>query len=283
MSDNAASPLVKYTRQPKLYIDLPSKGVWYPKDKLEKSEELEVYSMTATDEIAIKTPDGLYTGQTVVRLIQNCVPAIKDAWYVPSCDLEYILGAIRLATYGDSIEMKSKCKECEAEDAYSVSTQSILDHLVQSQFQSEVAVDDIVIKIRPLTYKEVTELQQTTLFVQRAIVKKLNSLEASSEEDGAKSEAYIKELYDKINSATQDGIINSVIAIDTPEGAETNLQFIREFLLNAGEPKYYNALTDLYQKNGIRIKAPESTIQCSECEHEYKIRPQLDYASFFVR
>ena len=27
--------LAKFKRQPKLYIDLPSKGIWYPKDKLE--------------------------------------------------------------------------------------------------------------------------------------------------------------------------------------------------------------------------------------------------------
>ena len=49
------SPLTKYQRQPKQSIDLPSKGRWYSQGSLEKSEELEVFSMTASNEIATKT------------------------------------------------------------------------------------------------------------------------------------------------------------------------------------------------------------------------------------
>jgi len=59
--------LEKYQRQPKLYIDLPSKGRWYPPNALAKSDELAIYSMTASDEIATKTPDALFSGNTTVN------------------------------------------------------------------------------------------------------------------------------------------------------------------------------------------------------------------------
>ena len=40
--ENFTSPLQKYKRQPKLFIDLPSKGAWYSPQVAEKFEELEV-------------------------------------------------------------------------------------------------------------------------------------------------------------------------------------------------------------------------------------------------
>ena len=131
------TPLSKFKRQPKLYIDLPSKGIWYPKGKLNKFEEMEVYSMTANDEIAIKTPDALYTGQAITKVIQSCVPDILDPWLVPMTDIDYILASIRLASYGQDIQLSSTCKECGNEDNYTMEIQRILD-FVQTLTLEEV-------------------------------------------------------------------------------------------------------------------------------------------------
>ena len=60
------SPLKKFQRQPKIYIDLPSKGKYYesPGIMYENSyTNLAVFSMTANDEILYKTPDALINGQ----------------------------------------------------------------------------------------------------------------------------------------------------------------------------------------------------------------------------
>jgi len=279
MNENNQSPLEKYTRQPKLYIDLPSKGVWYPKTVLDKFEELEVYSMTASDEMALKTPDGLYTGNTVVRIIQNCIPAIKDAWYVPTVDLDYILGAIRLATYGDSLEVKTTCKECKNVDDFALSINDILQNIQSNQFVSEVKVIDLTVKIRPLTYKELTELQKTTLYVQRAILTQVNENKDSDE-----SKELVDQLMEKITTATQEAVVNSVIEVVTPDGeSETKPQFIKDFLLNASDSSYFNEIRKVYEDNGLRIKVKETKVSCSECETENTIQPQLDYANFFVR
>lgn len=57
--ENKKSPLQKFQRQPKLYIDLPSNGKWYNENIIADgtSTSLAVFSMTANDEIAFKTPD----------------------------------------------------------------------------------------------------------------------------------------------------------------------------------------------------------------------------------
>ena len=105
------SPLTKYQRQPKQSIDLPSKGRWYSQGSLEKSEELEVFSMTASNEIATKTPDTLLSGNTTVDIIKSCVPSIRNPWEIPLTDIYTILGVIRMASYGSSINAKNTCTE----------------------------------------------------------------------------------------------------------------------------------------------------------------------------
>ena len=100
-----SNPLETYFRQPAIYITLPSKGEYYPPDTLtfNENKEIAVYPMTAKDEIVMKTPDALLTGQSTVDVIQSCIPAIKDAWQMPSIDCDAALMTIRMATYGNKM------------------------------------------------------------------------------------------------------------------------------------------------------------------------------------
>ena len=85
-----ANPLMKFYRQPKIYLALPSKGHWYPEGSLDMPDngELPVFAMTAKDELTLKTPDALLNGAATVELIQSCIPNIKNAWQMPVLDLD---------------------------------------------------------------------------------------------------------------------------------------------------------------------------------------------------
>ena len=104
MTENT-NPLNKYFRQAAIHITLPSNGD-YPPHVITPSAtgEFPVMPMTAKDEIKFKTPDALMNGQGVVDVIQSCCPDIKDAWQIRSHDLDTILIAIRIATYGERAE-----------------------------------------------------------------------------------------------------------------------------------------------------------------------------------
>jgi hypothetical protein len=97
------NPLTSFMRQPKIYIRLPSQGLYWPDDSLlmPPNDELPVFSMTTKDELVFKTPDALMNGQAVVDVIQSCIPNIKNAWATPNLDLDVLLIAIRIATYGE--------------------------------------------------------------------------------------------------------------------------------------------------------------------------------------
>ena len=115
-----SSPLSAYYRQPKIYVSLPSKGNYYVEGALDKSEDgtYAVYSMTAKDELMFKTPDALLSGQSTVAVINSCIPSIKDPWKLPTIDLDAILVAIRIATYGENMDIDTECPACKEEQRY---------------------------------------------------------------------------------------------------------------------------------------------------------------------
>jgi hypothetical protein len=276
--ENKTSPLQKYKRQPKLYIDLPSKGVWFPKNQIDKSEELEVYSMSANDEIGLKTPDALYSGLAVKRLIESCIPSIKDAWFVPLRDLDYILAAIRLASYGETIELTNICPKCETKDTYGLQVQVMLEHLEKANPIYEVVINNFKFKLRPLTYKEITAFQQEVFQVRRTVQQLL-----SQAEDGEEKSDQTQKLYDKLKDKTLSTIAASVIEIVTPDGeSETTPAFISDFIIN-GDKDYYNGLQDLFEDNQKKLRLPDTEVECSSCGNKTNVNPDLDYSNFFVR
>ena len=101
-----SNPLNKYFRQPSVYIKLPS-DLGYSKDVIDMTSttELPVSPMTAMDEIKFKTPDALMNGQGVVDVIQSCIPNIKNAWEIVSYDLDTVFIGIRIATYGETMDI----------------------------------------------------------------------------------------------------------------------------------------------------------------------------------
>jgi hypothetical protein len=76
--------------------------------------------MTAKDELAFKTPDALLNGQAMVDVIQSCFPNIKNAWVAPMVDLDTIMIAIRLATYGEKMPFTHKVPGTDEEVEYEI-------------------------------------------------------------------------------------------------------------------------------------------------------------------
>ena len=114
MNPTAVNPLTKHFRQPALYLKLPSNGAYWPDNSLDLSAagELAIFPMTTRDEITLRTPDALLNGQGVVDVIKSCCPGIKDPWLMPSVDVDAVLVAVRVASYGDDMEVNSKCVHC---------------------------------------------------------------------------------------------------------------------------------------------------------------------------
>ena len=148
------NPLNKYYRQPSIYISLPSKGRYYSEDVYTSTQtgEIPVLPMTAKDEMAFKTPDAMINGQATVDVIKSCCPNIKDAWGMPSIDVDSVLIAIRIATYGNSMSFDSKCPHCGEDNTHDVDLGKPLNSLQCPDYSKYMQYKDLKIKFKPQLY-----------------------------------------------------------------------------------------------------------------------------------
>jgi hypothetical protein len=274
MSDN---PLSNYFRRPSIYITLPSKGKFYPEGTLELTEnnELPVYPMTAVDEITYRTPDALFNGTSIVEVIQSCMPSIKNAWVIPSIDLDTILSAIRIASYGHTLGIGTTCPKCEEEAEYGVDLRIIIEQMDVGEYNSTINVGDLEIHIRPLTYKDINE-SSLVQFEEQKIASVLEDADMSEE----KKLKLLSETFIKISNITITTMAKSVEYIKTPETLVSDAEQIDEFLHECDR-----AIFETIKNKVLTLRSNSELkplkIKCMECEHEYEQPFTLDMSNFF--
>jgi hypothetical protein len=225
-----ANPLSMFMRQPKIYISLPSGGQYWPPGSLEPTEtnSYPVYSMTAKDELLLQVPDALMNGQAVVDVIQNCIPNIKNAWVTPNIDIDVLLIAIRLATYGEKLATPITVTD-GIEYEYQVDLRNVLDDLLSTiSWDPIVPVsNELTIFVKPLTYKDITKASITTFETQKII--QIANNETLSDEDKTK---LFNESLAKLTEVTLGTVKSSIFKVDSSNGSTDNPQHISEFVNN---------------------------------------------------
>jgi hypothetical protein len=253
MPTTKSNPLAGFMRQPKIYVQLPSQGQYWPKGTLQMTEngEFPVFSMTARDELMFKTPDALLNGQSMVDVIQSCVPNIKNAWFCPTIDLDTILIAIRLATYGERLPLTHKIPNIDEEDNHELDLRLLLEQQRHNIWVEQVAIShDLVVFVKPLTYKH---LAQTSLksFETSRLLNAVND-ESTSEEQKV---AMFNESLQNLTKITVDLMSDAIYKIQTGETEVTDLKFISEFVNNVDKEifqKIQDHISSLKERNDIK-------------------------------
>lgn len=247
------NPLTAFMRQPKIFISLPSQGQFYPEGSIDMPEngQLAVYSMTARDELLLNVPDALMNGQAVIEVIQNCVPSIKNAWHIPSIDMDLLLLSIRLATYGELMSTPIKIAE-DFEYDYQVDLRIVMDSLLSQIVWDPVVpiYENLTVFVRPLNYKEMTKSAIQTFETQK-IIQAVNDDSLTEEQ----KQQIFKDSFVKLSGVTVGMVIDSIFRIDTEEGAVEDKEFIKEFVENCDKEifnRIQQHLEKLKEQNAIK-------------------------------
>jgi hypothetical protein len=272
----ATNPLQKYFRQPKIYVSLPSKGVYNNPGSIEQTENMPVYSMTGMDEILLKTPDALLNGEATVKIIESCCPSIKNAWELSNLDIDLILTAIRIATYGESMSVSYTCANCKSQSDYDVDVKTFIEHFDTCQYMNVVALGDINIKLRPLDYKEITEYNLKNFTLQRQLAQ---GLESNSDEEQQK---LVNNLFNQLADIQADVYLQGIESVEIPEGVVDRQEFIKEWLANS-ESSVYEAIKTQIDLNRKNWRLPPNNVVCPDCGTDGQFDIDLDQAGFFVR
>ena len=271
------NPLRKHFRQPAIYLKLPSAGKFYPAGSIimPANNELPVLPMTAMDEITGRTPDALFNGTAVAELVKSCIPSIIDAWAAPVSDFNALLVAIRLASYGHSMEIGTTCPKCNASHSIDIDLRIVLDNLQTPDYDKSITDGDLTFYFAPMSYKQVNENSQLS-FEDQKIIQQLASSTIEEDEKLAKLGAAFR----RITEATIKSIAQSISAIKTADAMVTETAHIQEFLHNCTKNTF-----EVIKTHAVSLRAATEllpvNVTCDDCQHEYKQEFTLDMSNFF--
>ena len=274
------NPLAKHFRQPALYAPLISQGRYWPEGSINipVTMELPVYPMTARDEITLRTPDALINGTAIVEIIESCCPLINDAWAMPSVDVDALLIAIRIASYGESMTVSSKCPKCGEEHDYDINLQAALASIQMPDYDAPTIIDDdLLVYFKPLNYRQVSQTGQRTYEEERMIL----SLSDDTLTDDEKKKVYDEHLKRMID-LNLDSLVAYTDSILTGDGeAVEDPKFIKEFYANT-KAANLKALEKRAATDSKNVSIQPMDANCKACEHQFKLEVTFDYASFFA-
>tara|TARA_B110000879_G_scaffold145319_1_gene188718 strand:+ start:371 stop:1225 length:855 start_codon:yes stop_codon:yes gene_type:complete len=284
MENKNTNPLQKYFRQPKIYLSLPSNGKYYPAGSLEISEngEYPVFPMTARDEIMIKTPDALLNGQATASVITSCIPAIKDPFNMPSMDLDACLIAIRIATYGEMMEVSIKVPVTGEDKDFDLDLRIMLDQFSNVDYNSAIQLDGMIVNLRPLTYGEFTETSRKTFDEQRIF----NVINDADMAEGDKL-ATFTESFKKLTDLTILTLEKSIASIEVGDDVVTDQAHIKEFIANT-DKGLFERVTNHIEEQRTKFQVKPLVVDATPEEIEagvpetYEVPVTFDQSSFFV-
>jgi hypothetical protein len=272
------NPLSQYFRQPAIYIRLPSKGKFYPDGGLEATEngEYPVYPMTTLDEITYRTPDALFNGQAVISVIQSCVPNIKDAWKMPGMDIDTVLVAIRIATYGHELDITSQCPSCETENDYGADLRVVMENITPPNYDDHLELGDLQVFFHPMSYRQMND----NSMIQFEEQKTLQMLQGSDTDDKTKL-SRLADVLKKITTVTTRALAQNIALVKTPQAQVTDIDHISEWLGNC-DRTMYGKIRDYIIEHKQQGELKPLHVKCNNCSHEYDQAFTLDMTSFFA-
>jgi hypothetical protein len=277
------NPLAQYYRKPGTYIELPSGGRFYKiTPKLSDTKELAVYPMTAKDELALKNPDALLNGEALKQVIASVCPDIVDVTEIPAPDIDAILVAMRMTSYGDDMELDVS-HGCEESDGKSqrvtVGLGSVLSTLkaIPESLGTVALANGVVVQLKPYTL----EAQSRLLRVQFNTMRQLQGAEANENSTIEQKADIANKGYDQLVVLSQDILAQSILFVRLPDGTEvTNFNHIHEWVknLDRASNERLDEEIKVFGKFGI-TRTLEVT--CDHCKNKFTTDMLFDPTSFF--
>jgi hypothetical protein len=207
--------------------------------------------------------------------MKSCVPNIKDPWAINSMDLDAILIGIRAAGGGNDMEIESECPACRDIGKYGINLINMLSQMRPGNYDTELEINDLKIKFRPLSYKEMNEASIGQIEIQRVFI----MLENEPDEEIRKNRG--QEALKRVTQLTIKLLTGAIEYIETPTARVDNKEFILDFLNNCDKNMYVE-LRDHNANLKSQTEIKPLRIKCVHCANEYEQPFTLNTSDFFA-
>lgn len=248
---------------PTEFVDLPSKGKYYPEGHpLKNKTSVEIKFMTAKEEDILASTVLIKKGIVFDRLLQSILVERLDPNDFLVGDKNAILVASRINGYGPSYETSVSCPKCSSNHRYSFDL---------STLKTSMKSDEI--------YKEGMGVAETDNGTFRVVLERINKTVEIKPMNGH-DEKYLSHILDaKSKNNLGDSIITDtlktyIVSVDGDRSRGNINSFVDT--LPARESR---TLRNIY-KNAIPKVEISSHYSCASCGHEQELEVPLN-ADFF--
>jgi hypothetical protein len=275
------NPLSKYFRVPKLNTTVPSRFRIYDDSVVDHiDEEVSVMPMTASDEMIFKNPDNLLNGTAVIAVIKSCIPQIKKPEKISTNDMDSLIVAIRVATYGEILKLTSSCPKCSKSNTYDINMNDIISNMTFLEDDYSITTkDNIKITLSPISYEESIEVIK--LQFDQAKIARTISDDNLSDDDRRK---ILSSIFEKMAGVNASVIFNSVSKVEvlSEDIVVTNREHINEFMKNT-DATTVGIISNKLEKISEVGVPKKVNVKCEGCGHEWM--SELDYnpVDFFTK
>jgi hypothetical protein len=228
----------------------------------------------------LKNPDALLSGLALEKLFESCIPSIANPRMISMCDIDTFLLAIRLATYGEKMNLDVTCPKCKMEYEYVCDIPSVLGTITYVDEDTTVHLsDDIHVCVKPYTFKDASEIAFMA-FDETRVLQNIDANSPQDDEGKAMRLAQMNESMKKIAGLTEKIITNCIEYIVVPEGTVFDKRQIIEFIRNISKA-WYEKIDERIQtmnKHGIDKNLH---IHCDACELDWVTSLEIDPTNFF--
>lgn len=273
-----SNPLSGYFRMPGLSVPLPTRGRFLPKGAFNPSMtgDVSILPMKASDEMLLRSPDALMSGDAIENLLLSCVPAITTPRLISTPDLDVLLLGIRAASYGETMELEIVCPKCETENAFNCHLPSVMGSMTFiEEDDNEVRLsDEVVVRVRPYNLAIASKIASESFNQARAMQM---AQETQTDEEFQKTR---NDIFAKMSAINTEAVAQSIMSVTIPEHVVTDPAHIFEWLSETNQAWVKKIEQKLEQLNKTGIDRTFDA-KCVKCEHEWKSEIEFDPASFF--
>jgi hypothetical protein len=162
------NPLITGLKLPGRIFQLPSRGLFYTNGELAddiKNGEIHVLPMSALDEISIKNPDQLFSGDAIKAVFSQCIVGINKPTELLAKDVDAIMLFLRTVTYGAAYEFNAR-HGCDGGKDHSyvanvdelINGMKLIDPTTAVDLYTLTLANGQVVKLKPNKYQQVLDL-----------------------------------------------------------------------------------------------------------------------------
>lgn len=259
------NPLLQRIRVPGESFTLPSRAIFYQEGVLSPDVtdgEIHIYPMTAIDELIMKTPDKLFSGDAIREVFSRCIPSVLKPGELSAKDVDFLLVCLRKVSYGNSFEL-TYTHTCENPEQHSYTFElstflrgsKSLNPVQTGATFSHSFENGQLIKFKPATYDDVVKIYQME--------------QGNARDDSMVPEEQLRQLLVSVSTLIE--------SVDGTTDRDSILEWLEAIPIS-----WLNELATAAKNTTDWGMSFDVKLTCNDCKEEVSVPTPLNPISFFM-